>query len=1175
VIPAYRPSDGLADLVRTLSERAAPAIVIVDDGSGPEYRDVFSRAAAFPNVQLLRHAVNLGKGAALKTAFNHVLCTFPALAGIVTADADGQHHPDDIQRVADRLMAQPESLILGSRSFDRDVPLRSRVGNVATRGIMHGLLGQKLTDTQTGLRGIPASFLPKLMRLESTGYEFELEMLIAAHKLSISIVEVPIRTIYEAGNKSSHFNPIIDSMKIYFVLLRFGSVSVMSGLLDSLVYILVWSRTQNALTSQVLGRLVSVCFNYSMVRNSVFYSHQRHKTVLPKYLLLVLVSGTASYGGIHFLHERLGVNPIPAKLLVETVLFFVNFAVQRLFIFKPHGSAGEQRTAPYLVFPSVVAVVFVALLGVEIYGFATNHLFAQEIWEPIGLRRFIRFGGAYVALAVPLLLMVPWTFATLVAALVLILTAVSVGLQPLLAAGFFLISSSALGSRLLGRSLIARQRESDSLTVKVCATLLGAGVYVFLMTLTARLPVNYPAVWGVLLAIPVVLDLRGVWSRLTYWTYRLRSLELRSGWERAACALLVFLLLAHWLVALKPETSADGLSMHLAVCTDIAAHHKITYQPSLFLWAVMPMGGDWAYSILYLLGGEYAPKIFNFAMLLAVVTLLYTTSRRWVSPAASFLLAASFAATPVVQFVTGSLFVENFLVAMVFGLIAAIWRFGETGERRLLYLATALGGAAVTTKYGALVFLGLALPFLIREIVRHWKSLGPRPLAVCAFSLLVLLTTALPTYAIAYRMTGNPIFPFLNSKIHSPLLDPAVELVDVRFRIPTDWYSLYSLTFHTSRSYEGQEGTFGFQYLIVVPLVLLGLLVVKSRPARSAGVLALGAGFIIMKATPNVRYLYTTMPLLLASFAGLLGWTRINQRWLYRGLIAWLFACTALNTYFIAGSSYYHKEFCLRLPFSREERERYKREAAPIREVVEWYDRRHSNSAVLLADDTAIAGLTSPVYENNWHQHTTMTALRGAATLPGMLRLMHRWKVDYFIAHTSPSDTEVQPEPLRDLLEMCTAPEYEYGGVYVARLQPNCVALQQHPPIQVWRGFYDDFDPALGFHGDWVRDRHFEASDLHTISYSDVPGAEVSIAFEGRALTYVFTKAPNRGLATVRIDGVLKDPIDLYSPVIEWQTRQEFCCLASGRHLAVISVSGGKNPKSSGLFIDVDSFVVQ
>src|SRR6516162_7051666 len=98
VIPAYRPSAGLIDLVQQLSSRA-PAIVIVDDGSGPEFRDVFARAAAVPNVQLHRHAVNLGKGAALKTAFNHVLCSMPDVVGVVTADADGQHHPDDIEGV--------------------------------------------------------------------------------------------------------------------------------------------------------------------------------------------------------------------------------------------------------------------------------------------------------------------------------------------------------------------------------------------------------------------------------------------------------------------------------------------------------------------------------------------------------------------------------------------------------------------------------------------------------------------------------------------------------------------------------------------------------------------------------------------------------------------------------------------------------------------------------------------------------------------------------------------------------------------------------------------------------------------------------------------------------------------------------------------------------------------
>jgi glycosyltransferase involved in cell wall biosynthesis len=335
LIPAYKPSDGLVDLVESLSAASSRPIVVVDDGSGPKFGPLFSQAAAFPHVKLLRHAVNLGKGAALKTAMNYVLCEMPDVQAVVTADADGQHHPEDIARVIEAAIAQPDALVLGAREFDKDVPLRSRFGNVLTRGIMHGLLGRRLTDTQTGLRGIPTTFLPKLLRVESTGYEFELEMLIAAHHLSIPIVEVPIRTIYEPGNKSSHFNPVIDSMKIYFVLLRFGSVSLITALVDNLVFIVAFRSLGNILESQIIGRVVAVTFNYTTVRRSVFYSHQRHSTVLPKYLALVVVSGSASYAGIRLLHENLGVNPVPAKLLVETALFFVNFAVQRMFIFRP------------------------------------------------------------------------------------------------------------------------------------------------------------------------------------------------------------------------------------------------------------------------------------------------------------------------------------------------------------------------------------------------------------------------------------------------------------------------------------------------------------------------------------------------------------------------------------------------------------------------------------------------------------------------------------------------------------------------------------------------------------------------------------------------------------------------------------------------------------------------
>src|ERR1035437_2456775 len=455
LIPAYRPSPSLVDLVRDLSARGLPAILLVDDGSGPEFRAIFDQAAQFPRVQILRHAVNLGKGAALKTGINHALCAFPDLVGIVTADADGQHHPEDIERVAASLRDHPEALVLGSRTFSADVPLRSRFGNILTRRLMQTLIGGKLQDTQTGLRGIPAALAARLLRVEARGYEFELEMLIAARQSGVALVEVPIRTIYQPGNKSSHFNPLTDSMKIYFVLLRFSSVSLMAALLDNLIFYLVWKRTGHILGAQVVARLVSVVFNYTMVRARVFVSREAHQVLLPKYLLLVVSSGTASYLGIQFLTTRLGVTAMPAKLFVETLLFAVNFAVQRMFIF--HGREGngegngEDKAARRPRAPSVrfytwlILAVLAVLVALEIYGFRTSHLFSQEIWDPQGRARLPQFAALYLAAATALLILLPWIFARLAAALLVVLTAIAIGPAALLAVVFFLISAWSLG----------------------------------------------------------------------------------------------------------------------------------------------------------------------------------------------------------------------------------------------------------------------------------------------------------------------------------------------------------------------------------------------------------------------------------------------------------------------------------------------------------------------------------------------------------------------------------------------------------------------------------------------------------------------------------------------------------------------------------------------------------
>ncbi|HTX34283.1 MAG TPA: glycosyltransferase [Bryobacteraceae bacterium] len=1174
IIPAYCPSAGLVELVRTLSARPFAAIVVVDDGSGAPYREIFAQVAAFPKVHLLRHAVNLGKGAALKAAFNYALCQFPNLIGVVTADADGQHHPEDIQGVAAALEAHPGALVLGSRSFAGDVPLRSRIGNVATRGIVHMLLGKRISDTQTGLRGIPASLLPHLLRIEARGYEFELEMLIAAHGMGIPLIEEPIRTIYEAGNASSHFNPVIDSMKIYFVLLRFGAVSFLTAAIDNLVYILVYHRLGLVLPSQILGRLVSVSFNYTAVRRSVFVSHAQHTAALPKYLLLVLASGTASYGGIMFLSTRFGVSAVSAKLLVETALFFLNFAVQRLFIFQSESGEEERRAVAPVVFSLGATAALIGLGALEIYGFSTAHLWAQDIWFPVGFTRFLRYGGVFLALALPLLLLVPWTLATVLVVLLLALTAFALGPLPVLAAAFLLVSACALGRLLMDRG--HSEPTSESGQDDLLAMLLGLALFILLMYGVARVPVNYPAAWAAVLALPVLADFRGVWRRLRRWAHAVTSMELRAPAERAAFALLAFVLGAHWLVVLKPEVGADALATHLALPIEMAAHHALTLQPARFIWSVMPMGADFAYSIANLLGGEFAARLLDFAMLLALVALLYQAVRRFTGRAIAFLLAALFATTPMVQLVTGSLFIENTQAVMVFGMLAALWRFDDTAQRRYLNLAMLLGGAAVAIKFGSVIFVLVGLAFAVTLMFRHPKALGRRPAASIAIAAFLLLVTALPPYAIAYAKTGNPLFPFLNPRIHSPLLDHSVLIQDFRFVQPLTWTTLYDLTFYTTNFWEGQKGSFGFQYLLFAPLALLGLLVVTGRPARSAAAVALAASIVVLASTPNARYVYPALPLLMVPCAAVLAWMLAHQRWMARAVIAAAIGCVALNLYFLPSASYYDKDFCLRSPFSALERQRYVHGSAPMREVIAWFNRAHPQAPVLLADDSTFAGLTGDVYENHWHQYNIMDRLAHADTVPDAVRLLESWHVRYLIAHQPVADEPLHPEALAKLLEGCTALEYQSGDVYLARLDPTCARQPALAAAFVAQpGVYDDFDPALRFTGEWVHDRNFQQPDLQTISYANAPGAEISLTFNGQALTYVFTMAPNRGVAEVFIDGASQGTIDLYAGAIQWQTRRRFCCFASGKHVVSIRVTGQANARSAGRFVDVDSLVVE
>lgn len=210
-IPAFEPDASLVSLASNLL-RKFTAIVIVDDGS-TRSTEVFDHIARMKGVVLLRHPTNRGKGAALKTAFAEILRRFPCALGTVTVDADGQHLPDDVDKVAQSLSDVPGSLALGVRSFARDIPFRSRLGNLWTCCEFRLLTGRWIADTQTGLRAIPLSLLPRFLKLPGERYEYEIRMLVDAVRHLDPPRQIPITTVYADGNSTSHFRPLADTFR--------------------------------------------------------------------------------------------------------------------------------------------------------------------------------------------------------------------------------------------------------------------------------------------------------------------------------------------------------------------------------------------------------------------------------------------------------------------------------------------------------------------------------------------------------------------------------------------------------------------------------------------------------------------------------------------------------------------------------------------------------------------------------------------------------------------------------------------------------------------------------------------------------------------------------------------------------------------------------------------------
>lgn len=354
VLPSLNPDEKLNMVVEGLIANGFTDIVLVNDGSDSAHMEPFEKASAHKEVTLLTHEVNKGKGRALKTAFSYVLENRKDTAGVVTVDGDNQHTTHDIMACAKLMIEKKDKVVLGCRDFDRpDVPPKSKFGNKTTKNVFKLFCGMNISDTQTGLRAIPRQYLELLIEAKGERFEYETEMFFVLKNAGVEWVEQTIDTVYIEENATTHFNPIVDSFKIYRTIFKFIFKYMLSslasfvldiGLFTILIFALsgrveagVLSESVQIAIATFVARAFSSLFNYFVNHKAVFGSKESIKSSIWKYYVLCVIQACCSFALVSLFSGVFAAGSAlksVIKFIVDTCLFFASYQIQRKWVFK-------------------------------------------------------------------------------------------------------------------------------------------------------------------------------------------------------------------------------------------------------------------------------------------------------------------------------------------------------------------------------------------------------------------------------------------------------------------------------------------------------------------------------------------------------------------------------------------------------------------------------------------------------------------------------------------------------------------------------------------------------------------------------------------------------------------------------------------------------------------------
>lgn len=686
-------------------------------------------------------------------------------------------------------------------------------------------------------------------------------------------------------------------------------------------------------------------------------------------------------------------------------------------------SAGSVGPLSRVVFSlALIAGIVLTLIGFS--GFAWPRPIP---WDDAGaLLRLLGF-LLFAALTVGLLARKLHGNSFLAASIVAAFLAIGAGaIWPLLVTLLFALASSLTGRWMLQKLKV----EGESwLTL----FLIGAGFFGTLTGLLAHLPVNYPGSYGIALVVPVLLGRKNVrhwFSEFTNLTVGSRGESGRTYWLNSAISVVA---LIYFVVALMPEVGHDALAVHLFIPAHLAQRHQWGFDAGTYVWALMPLMGDWIFSIVYMLGGETAARLTNVFFIFALSWLVRDlvlwaggrpTGARWA--------VLIFLSSPLTFAEGNSLFIESVWASFVVAGTLAILKAASTdrAEGRQLTSAGVLLGYALAAKAVSLTFL----PALLLPLIWHFRTglktglVRTLLLGLCLFLLLGCIP-----YVTAWWLTGNPLFPYFNQIFHSPLW-PSTNFEDLRWSKGLSWDFIYRVTFQTGKYLEGTPGAAGFQWLLVF-LPAVGILVMIWHQ-RGLVLLAIATLSILLcfESMAYLRYIFPAYAVLSAVIG--VGISVIPTSAVLHARVLHSVAVIAvlLNMLFFSAGPYVYRDFPIRAILDEAHRDAYLLQRLPIRNAVKLVNTINlQGTPVAVFGTPQVAGLAADALMANWYNHVFQNAFLAVQTRQDVVDLLLTNRVDFIIADAPSEDTRAQ----RALLDQVTLKVAQFEAVSVLRFKDD------------------------------------------------------------------------------------------------------------------------------------------